>query len=134
MDITYRETIPEKHAYYHLFQTAGWQTTAAPEDLMLALHNSWLTLSAYDQDRLVGFGRIVSDGILYAMVYDLIILPEYQGKGIGKAIMENLLIRCEMQGIHQVQLFCAKGKILFYERFGFKVRPEDAPGMQLNLC
>jgi ribosomal protein S18 acetylase RimI-like enzyme len=133
MDITFREIIPEKHAYYSLFKTAGWQTTADAEDLMLALHNSWLTLSAYDQDQLVGFGRVVSDGVLYAMIYDLIVLPEYQGKGIGKAILEKLLNRCKMQGIPKVQLFSAKGKILFYERFGFQVRPEDAPGMQLNF-
>jgi GNAT superfamily N-acetyltransferase len=133
MEITFREIIPEKHAYYRLFKTAGWQTTVEAEDLMLALHNSWLTLSAYDQDQLVGFGRVVSDGVMVALVYDLIVLPEYQGKGIGKAILEKLLNRCKMQGILQVQLFCAKGKVLFYERFGFQVLPEDAPGMQLNF-
>jgi ribosomal protein S18 acetylase RimI-like enzyme len=133
MDITFTENIPEKHAYYNLFKTTGWQTTAEAADLMLALHNSWLTLSVYDQEYLVGFGRVVSDGVMYAMVYDLIVRPEYQGKGIGKAILEKLINRCKMQGIQQVQLFCAKGKIHFYERFGFQIRPEDAPGMQLNF-
>lgn len=133
MDITFTENIPEKHAYYNLFKTTGWQTTAEAADLMLALHNSWLTLSVYDQDQLVGFGRVVSDGVMYAMIYDLIVRPEYQGKGIGKSILEKLINRCKMQGIQQVQLFCAKGKIQFYERFGFQVRPEDAPGMQLTI-
>jgi GNAT superfamily N-acetyltransferase len=133
MELIFKETIPDKHAYYDLFVTTGWKSTATAEDLAQALHNSWKVVAAYDQDQLVGFGRIVSDGILYAMIYDLIILPSYQGKGIGKEILERLLAHCKTQGVQHVQLFCAKGKRLFYEKFGFNVRPADAPGMQLDL-
>jgi hypothetical protein len=50
---------------------------------------------------MVGFGRIVTDQVLHAMIY-----------------------------IRDIQLFCARGKQAFYEKHGFVVRPIDAPGMQ----
>ena len=41
--------------------------------------NSWYSLSAYDGNKLVGFGRVVTDGILYAMIYDLVFAPTGYG-------------------------------------------------------
>jgi GNAT superfamily N-acetyltransferase len=132
--ITLRETHPEKEDFLSLFETTGWNTEyeASADDLALALQNSWLTVAAYDEDRLVGFGRAVSDHVLHAMIYDMIVLPEYQGKGIGTMVLRRLVDRCHASGIKDIQLFCAKGKKGFYEKNGFLPRSDDAPGMQLK--
>jgi GNAT superfamily N-acetyltransferase len=89
-------------------------------------------VAAYDGGRLVGSGRIVSDGVFHGLIVDVIVLPEYQGKGIGTAIMERLIECSRAQRIRDVELFCAKGKAAFYERLGFRARPADAPGMDLR--
>jgi GNAT superfamily N-acetyltransferase len=131
--IDYRPTLPEAEAFFRLFETTGWnkgyQLTA--KELRNALQNSWAACSAYADGELVGFGRVVSDGIMHAMIYEMIVLPEYQGKGIGAEILARLVNACREAGIKDVQLFCARGKRGFYEKYGFTARPGDAPGMSL---
>ena len=134
MEIVLSEKLPDKKEYFALFETTGWNQSygASPDELELANRNSWFTLSAYDDGKLVGFGRLVTDHVLHAMIFDMIVLPEYQGKGIGTTIIKTLVKKCTDHGIRDIQLFCAKGKRGFYERNGFEVRAPDAPGMQLK--
>jgi len=134
MAVILREQLPDKDAYFALFNTTGWNRVyqMSPDDLEMANRNSWLVISAYHEDRLVGFGRVVTDQILHAMIYDMIVIPEYQRQGIGTRILAALVKRCREADIKDIQLFSARGKREFYERNGFEVRPEDAPGMQLR--
>ena len=129
--IEYRSEVPAPADYAALFETTGWNAKyhASPADLIRAASNSWLVLTAYDRDRLVGFGRVLTDQVLHAMIYELIVHPEYQGQGIGGFILDRLVERCRQAGIHDIQLFCARGKRSFYEKRGFVARPHDAPGM-----
>ena len=132
MNIDFRLEIPTSDQFWKLFQTTGWNEKylLSSDELMRALRSSWYVLSAYNGERLVGFGRLVSDGILHAMIYELIVLPEYQGQGIGGKILEKLVKKCKESGVRDIQLFCAAGKREFYEKRGFVVRSEDTPGMQ----
>ena len=132
MEIEIRSEIPATDQFWDLFQTTGWNEKygLSSDELMQALHSSWYVLSAYADEQLVGFGRLVSDGILHAMIYELIVLPEYQSRGIGGKMLEKLVKKCQEAGVRDIQLFCAAGKREFYEKRGFAARPEGAPGMQ----
>jgi GNAT superfamily N-acetyltransferase len=132
--ITLREQLPNKDEYFTLFETTGWneEYQLDPDDLERANNNSWLVVSAYDGDKLVGFGRVVTDHVMHAMIFDMIVLPQSQDRGIGTMILARLVDRCLALGIKDIQLFCAKGKRAFYEKNGFEARMEDAPGMQLR--
>jgi len=134
MEIEFRSELPSIDQFWRLFQTTGWNDNyqLPPEGLIQALQASWFVLSAYEGKELVGFGRLVSDGVLHAMIYELIVLPEFQGQGIGGKILEKLVERCKELGVRDIQLFCARGKREFYEKRGFAARPADAPGMQYN--
>jgi N-acetylglutamate synthase-like GNAT family acetyltransferase len=88
-------------------------------------------VSGYDEDRLVGFGRMVSDSI-HAIIYDLIVAPNHQRQGIGCEILDRLVQHCRTAHIRDIQLFCAAGKRAFCERHGFVARADDAPGMQYH--
>jgi GNAT superfamily N-acetyltransferase len=92
---------------------------------------TWYAVSAYEGERLVGTGRIIGDGVLHALLVDVIVDPDYRHRGIGSAIVERLAAECRRHRIVDVQLFCAFGVSPFYERLGFAARPEDAPGMEL---
>jgi GNAT superfamily N-acetyltransferase len=133
-DIKFKNELPAIEKYFPLFLSTGWNdeynlTSAQLNDV---IQKSYFAVCAYDGDELIGFGRIVSDGILYAMVYEMIVNPAYQGKGIGKEILNRLIQKCKNENIRDIQLFCAKGKRGFYESCGFAARPEDAPGMQFK--
>jgi len=132
MSVVYCTVNPSEEQFWDLFQTTGWNNEyhLSPKELFQAICSNWFSVSAFDDDRLVGFGRVVSDGLLHAMIYEMIVLPEYQGQGIGAQILHLLIQRCLEANIRDIQLFCARGKRDFYEKYGFVVRPDDAPGMQ----
>lgn len=134
MEIKYAERVPDCEAYLELFETTGWNESyrASAGDLQRSLTRSWHAISAFEEKRLVGFGRLLSDGVLYAVVFDVIVVPDMQRQGIGTGIMTRLLKRCESHGIRDVLLFSAAGTRSFYRRFGFVDRPGDAPGMILR--
>jgi len=89
-------------------------------------------MSIYDSDKLIGFGRVIADGVHHALIVDLIIHPDYQSKGFGSRLLDKLVSKCKKNKIRDIQLFSAKDKYAFYEKFGFEKRPDNAPGMQLR--
>src|SRR5512139_502435 len=129
----YQTFPPTQAGYFALFETTGWNDEyhLTPHDLAKALKESAFMVSAYDEGRLVGFGRVVSDSI-HAMIYDLIVAPDCQRQGIGGEILDRLVKRCQEAHIRDIQLFCAKDTREFYERHGFEARADDAPGMQYH--
>ncbi len=136
MEITYQTVPPEIEDYMLLFESTEWNEVykATQEEIARAVRNSSITISAYLGSELVGFGRVVSDNVLYAVIYDVIVAPDHQMKGVGKCIVERLLQQCVDKGIRDIQLFSAKGTINFYEKLGFIERPNDAPGMKYEVA
>jgi len=132
--MTFSKQLPSAETFFELFETTGWNTKyeLTNDELYLALKNSWYTISVYEKEALIGFGRIICDGMVHALILDVIVLPEKQGKGIGRVIMDKLVTKCKQNKIRDIQLFCAKGKKGFYEKLGFEIRPEDGPGMQIE--
>lgn len=135
MQLEFQTRPPSKEQFYTLFETTGWnrEYKATATELALAVTNSQHVVAAYDRQQLVGFGRVVTDGVLHAMIYDMIVHPAYQGRSIGAQVLQRLLRWCSNHHIRDIQLFCARGKRAFYENHGFVARPEAAPGMQYQL-
>jgi len=131
--IRYCEDLPEKQQYFELFETTRWNQKykANAEDLIEALKNSQFMVMAYDEEQLIGCGRVLTDGVMHAMIYEMIVHPSYQGQGIGSVILDMLVAKCKAVGIRDIQLFSAAGKAPFYRKHGFVERPADAPGMAL---
>ncbi len=134
MDITYQTDLPDTAQFAALFETTGWNEeyhcTAA--ELGAALRATWYAVSAYDGPQLVGYGGVISDGVIHALVVNLIVAPAYRQRGVGQAILGKLVAQCRAAGVRDIQLFCARGKMGFYEKQGFVARPAEAPGMQFR--
>lgn len=130
--IRYEEKLPPVDLYWPLFEHSGWNARYQlnPHDLARAMTGSWYAVSAWDGGRLIGFGRVVSDGVLHAMIYEMMVDPAFQNHGIGGTILEMLVSRCLAAGIRDVSLLAAPGKAEFYRKRGFVARPDDAPGMR----
>ena len=82
-----------------------------------AFENSHTVIFAFDNDKLIGFGRAISDGVYQAAIYDVAVLPEYQGKNIGKTIINKIL---ECVPTCNVILYASPGKEKFYEKSNFR--------------
>lgn len=82
-----------------------------------AFENSYAVIFVFDENKLVGFGRALSDGAYQAALYDIAVVPEYQGLGIGRMIVKGLLERIPSCN---VILYAAVGKEKFYQKLNFK--------------
>jgi len=82
-----------------------------------AFENSYATIFLYHDNRMIGFGRAISDGAYQAAIYDVAIKPDYQRKGLGSTIIENILARLPRCNII---LYASPGKEPFYIRHGFR--------------
>ncbi len=134
-DIRLTDSIPPIAEAYSLFESTGWNKTyrIPPDIFETAIEQSWRTTFAHRGSKLVGMGRIVSDGALYAVLFDIIVDPHCQRAGVGSQIVRHLLNHCHTAGIRDILLFSAKGTEDYYRRFGFVPRPADAPGMILRV-
>ena len=74
-----------------------------PAKLKQAFENSTVRCFAWHDDELIGAGRAISDGIAYAAIFDVVLLPVYQGKGIGRQIMTFLAERSKGRKYHSAR-------------------------------
>ncbi|WP_320170223.1 GNAT family N-acetyltransferase [Maridesulfovibrio sp.] len=88
-----------------------------PEIHAKAFEASHTTVFIFDKDKMIGFGRAISDGAYQAAIYDCAVIPEYQGQKVGSLIMTHILK--QLEGCN-VLLYAAPGKEGFYVKHGFK--------------
>ena len=82
-----------------------------------AFEASYCTVFLYDNEKLIGFGRAISDGALQATLYDCAVIEEYQDLGLGKQIVKEILSKVSDCN---VILYASPGKEGFYEKQGFR--------------
>jgi ribosomal protein S18 acetylase RimI-like enzyme len=103
-------------AVVDILKTVGMSYTT-PEVHQQAFRNSHTVVFVFDDEKLIGFGRALSDGTYQAAIYDVAVHPNYQGKGIGKTILRTIL---EDNPTCNFILYAAPGKEPFYEKERFK--------------
>lgn len=107
------------------------KTTKAAEK---GLKNSLYSILIKQGDLSIGMGRIIGDGGCFCQVVDICVLPEHQGKGIGKIIMEY--ITAYIQKLPEscyVSLIADGDAYRLYEKFGFKDTLPRSRGMGLKI-
>lgn len=132
MDEKFRlvERVPTLEEYQKLRKGVGWWDVdnKATE---IGLHNSLFSVCVIFENEVVGCGRVIGDSGIYFYIQDVIVLPDFQGKGVGKRIMDAIMnyLKAHAQPGAFVGLMAAKGVSKFYERYGFTERSNDSPGM-----
>ena len=90
-----------------------------------ALQNGLINVSAIYNGELVGMGRLVGDGAMYWYLQEIIILPQFQRKGIGTMIVNHLIDYAKANSITGkftiIGGVSAKGKEPFYKKMGFEI-------------
>ncbi len=100
----------------------------------IALNNSLFTVSLYDEEQLIGFGRIVGDGGITYVVSDIMVDTAYQGKGYGKVIMKAINTYFE-ENTYEDSYVCLIANYpadLLYHKYQFEYLPDNRCGMLRN--
>jgi ribosomal protein S18 acetylase RimI-like enzyme len=106
-----------------LYRSAPWAQHRTADGVKEMLAHTDLAISAWDGPRLVGFGRVLTDYVYRASIWDVIVDPDYQGQDIGTQIMHRIL---HHPSLKRVELFwlCTRDKQAFYEKLGFSAREQ----------
>lgn len=100
-----------------------WGQGPSLEQTELAMKNTLFRVSVYDNDTIVAMARMIGDMGLDYYIKDVVVIPEYQNKGIGRMLINELMKFINENGIGGTDIFvelCAMpDKIPFYEKFGF---------------
>ena len=121
---------PNAKEYVELRVAAG----LSPKDLSAAeigLKNSIHTITIRDHSKLIGMGRMIGDGGCFYQIVDIAVDPAYQGKGIGKQIMNELTNYMENnlpKGAY-VSLIADLPADELYKKFGFQYTSPKSVGM-----
>ncbi len=100
-----------------LLHTTAWSRTLSREVLQRAVADS-LTFALCDNDRLVGFARVVTDRATYGYVTDVVVESTMRGRGLGQWLMECVVAHPDLQGLRRLTLLTVDAQTL-YERCGF---------------
>lgn len=124
MDIIYNDMKKDLpcEQLHKLFIAVGWSDGSETSDMIrnynIPFINSTLVISAWENESLIGAVRVLSDTMFRSIIYDLLVLPEFQNRGIGK----ELLKRCIEHFPNSEWLVQTTKEISgYYEKNGFKV-------------
>ena len=102
-----------------LDNNAFWAKSRTINDLKICLANSDVVISLWMGNEIVGFGRALTDGIYRGVLWDIVIDENYQGKGFGKLIVNNLLSSKKVKNTKKLYLMTTN-KQLFYSQLDFQ--------------
>lgn len=96
-----------------------WAAGRDPDGLRRMLRGSQAAVSAWDGERLVGFGRATSDGAYRAVLWDVVVAGDHKGRGLGRRLVEALVEAPALARTERVYLMTTNSAG-FYERLGFR--------------
>ena len=134
--LTIKENNKNINEFNLLYDSVGWGAYDKTISKR-ALDNTFYSVSVYDDDNIVGYGRLIGDTICFMYIQDVMVKPEFQNKKIGTLIINKLLekineLKKENPNI-RVYLGASKNKEEFYERFGFVKRIDENLGYGMIL-
>ena len=121
--------------YMELRKIVGWHDFPLEQAAEGLKHTSFL-YCLRNEGKPIALGRAIWDHGYVVYIADVIVVPEYQGQGLGRQVMNYLMdqIKNNLKPgyLMMVSLMAAKGKEEFYKKFGFVERPSDTFGCGMH--
>ncbi len=115
-------------AVQDICESVGWARRDA-DLISLALENSLVVVSVWETGRLIAFARATGDKVFNATVWDVVVRPSHQRRGLGRLVMKEVLRELDKYNIPLITLYADQGTQHFYEKLGFLSDPGGAQGM-----
>ena len=128
-NIKYIFAEPDYSSWNYLRSIAGWKAYSL-EIYNQIIESSLCFLIVLHNDKIIGMGRLVGDNITSFYIQGVVVIPSYQGQGIGTAIVKKLSDYAKQKAIEggTIHLFAHKGTEPFYKRCGFQELPNSYKG------
>ena len=114
-----------KEELERLFLSVDWSSGHYPDKLVTAMKNFSTVISAWDNDRLVGMICAMDDGVMTAYVHYLLVEPDYQGKAIGRRLVE--MVKEKYKDYLRIVVIAYNKEMKFYENCGFEKSDTSSP-------
>lgn len=119
-----------------LYEAYDWWADRTVENVREALANTPVAVGIRDGDELVAAARVVTDGVYYAKLYDVVVAESRRGVGIGAELMDAVVSHPALDGVF-LSVTCREGLVEFYERSGFESYPSpvdrpDGPAEEMH--
>ena len=112
----------------NLYLSVGWSSRSLNE-LRRAMNNSSNYVAVWQNEQnkpqLIGFARAVSDGVYQATLLDIVVHPDFQGQGIGKAVVKTITKQLKNAGVNDITLYASPHMADFYHKLGFVAQPNN---------
>lgn len=115
----------EREELQRLFLSVEWSSGRFPDKLVVAMQNYPTVFSAWDEKKLVGMICVMDDGIMNAYVHYLLVDPEYQGKTIGRTLVN--MVKEKYKEYLRIVLVAYDDALPFYEACGFEKGKDSSP-------
>lgn len=107
-------------AILNLYIQEQWWDGSPDENLVLEIiKGSHIFVAAFDNQKLIGMGRAISDGVSDAYIQDVTMDKSYRKKGIGSLIINKIIEELKKRKIYWIGLISEKNSDQFYEKIGF---------------
>ena len=137
-EITIIENDLDYETYIALRKAVGWKNFCR-DQVEQAITQSYYSVVIRENGDSIAMGRIIGDGLFFTIV-DVVVRPDYRGKGLGTLIIQKLMEHIEQRvpagGRVSIQLISEKGKEDFYVKQGFKLIPHEncGPALRKIIC
>ena len=101
--VKYNELTAEQ--FIELWQAVGWGEGPALEQTRLAMEHTLFRVSIFDGDKIIAMARVIGDMGLDYYIKDVVVRPEYQGKGLGRMLINEILKFISENGIKGTDIF-----------------------------
>ncbi|MBQ5998896.1 MAG: GNAT family N-acetyltransferase [Treponema sp.] len=114
-----------------------WGEAPSFEQVKLAMEHTLFRVSVFDGDKVIAMARMLGDLGMDYYIKDVVVRPEYQKKGLGRLLIQELMNFIKKNGIAGTNIFvelCAEpDKIPFYEKFGFDSNEDQRLKMMCHI-
>lgn len=114
-----------------LYKGEWWSNTRTLPDVQRMLHSSDILFVVTEEgaENLLGFARVLTDDVYYALVLDVIVGTRHRGRGLGKSLMDAVISHPRLLAVRSIELVCQPELVEFYKKWEFT----DAVGRSLLM-
>ncbi|QDR79550.1 GNAT family N-acetyltransferase [Sporomusa termitida] len=102
-----------------LRKSVGWNSMENCYEI--SLNRSYFYICCYEESKLIGFLDVISNGATDAYIQDVMVNPEYQGKGVGTSLMNKAIKKLKEDNIYMISVIFKEALLPFYKKFEFNI-------------
>ena len=131
MEVIY--VLSESHIQdlYNLYSNEWWTDKRTLAQTKNCVEGSQVVIGLVENNKLIGFVRVITDYTFKALIFDLIIDKEHRSKKLGKKLMHLIRKHEKLKDIVHFELYCLPELKSFYEQFNFS---DELDGIELLRC